>query len=694
MTTPATRSAPSEQTDGGFTHRQTVTILIGLMMGMFLAALDQTVVSTAIRTIADDLNGFSLQAWATTAFLITSTISTPLYGKLSDIYGRKPFFLFAISIFVIGSALCGLSRSMYELAGFRAIQGIGAGGLFSMALAIIGDIVPPRQRARYQGYFLAVFGISSVLGPVLGGLFAGANSILGVSGWRWIFYINVPIGLAALAVINRVLHLPHTRRDHRIDWPGAIALIIGLVPILIVAEQGRSWGWSSGRSLLCYAIGLVGLIMFYLAERAYKDDALLPLRLFRGRTFAIASFSSLVVGMGMFGAILVLPLYLQIVKGYSPTAAGLSTLPLVLGIMAGSVISGQTISRTGRYKIFPIIGTGLMVVGLFLFSLIGADTPLWKTALIMPIVGLGLGGNMQPIILAIQNAVSPREIGVATSSVTFFRQMGGTLGTAIFLSVLLTNLPGKIADAFRGVQGAPQFRAALAAHPDQAATLQAANSGHTDLNDTSFISRLDPVIAHPFKVGFSDSMSIVFLMGAAIMLVGFIVVLFLPELPLADRSASQARAAEDVSERAAEAEAARAGAPPVAVASLADGAVAAGSSADLRLDGAWDPRSNGAGGPRADGAGDPRANGAGDPHADGAGGQRSPGADALRADGDGAAAGDVRLDPDADERGRHVADGHDGEVRIPVDGPSGDGRHEAADEDQHERAAGRPSASS
>ena len=618
MTTPATRSAPSEQTDGGFSHRQTVMILIGLMMGMFLAALDQTVVSTAIRTIADDLNGFSLQAWATTAFLITSTISTPLYGKLSDIYGRKPFFLFAISIFIAGSALCGLSRSMYELAAFRAIQGIGAGGLFSMALAIIGDIVPPRQRARYQGYFLAVFGTSSVLGPVLGGLFAGANSILGISGWRWIFYINVPIGLAALVVVNRVLHIPHTRRDHRIDWQGAVALIIGLVPLLIVAEQGRIWGWSSGRSMLCYGLGIVGLVLFYLAERMCKDDALIPLRLFRGRTFTVATMSSVIIGMGMFGAILVLPLYLQIVKGYSPTGAGLATLPLVLGIMAGSVISGQTISRTGRYKIFPIVGTGLMVVGLYLFSLIGADTPLWKTALIMPIVGLGLGGNMQPIILAIQNAVSPREIGVATSSVTFFRQMGGTLGTAVFLSVLLSTLPGRIADAFNSVRGTPGFQAALAAHPDQAATLQAAGSGNADLNDTSFISRLAPVVAHPFKVGFSDSMSTVFLMGAAIMVVGFVIVLLLPEIPLADRSASQARAAEAQAEAGAAAEAAA-----VPGAAFAE-AVAERTEVALAERNESEPP-----------------------------------------------------DPDADERGRHTAHGHDGEVRVPVDGHAGEGRHEA-----------------
>jgi EmrB/QacA subfamily drug resistance transporter len=618
MTTPATRSAPLEQTDGGFTHRQTVMILVGLMMGMFLAALDQTVVSTAIRTIADDLNGFSLQAWATTAFLITSTISTPLYGKLSDIYGRKPFFLFAITIFIAGSALCGLSRSMYELAAFRAIQGIGAGGLFSMALAIIGDVVPPRQRARYQGYFLAVFGTSSVLGPVLGGLFAGADTILGVSGWRWIFYINVPIGLAALVVVNRVLHIPHERRDHRIDWQGAVALIIGLVPLLIVAEQGREWGWSSTRSLVCYGLGVIGIVLFYLAERMCKDDALIPLRLFRGRTFTVASLSSVIVGMGMFGAILVLPLYLQIVKGYSPTGAGLATLPLVLGIMAGSVISGQTISRTGRYKIFPIIGTGLMVVGLFLFSMVGADTPLWKTALIMPIVGLGLGGNMQPIILAIQNAVSPREIGVATSSVTFFRQMGGTLGTAVFLSVLLSTLPGRIADAFNSVRGTPGFQAALAAHPDQAATLQAAGSGNADLNDTSFISRLAPVIAHPFKVGFSDSMSTVFLMGAAIMVIGFVVVLLLPEIPLADRSAIQARAAEAQAEAGAAAEAAA-----VPGAAFAE-AVAERTEVALADRNEPDP-----------------------------------------------------LDPDADERGRHTAHGHDGEVRVPADGHAGEGRHEA-----------------
>lgn len=540
MSNPSTTRAgapPSAE----FSHRQIMTILGGLMMGMFLAALDQTIMATATRTIADDLQGFNLQAWATTAFLITSTISTPLYGKLSDIYGRRPFFLFAIGIFIVGSIACGLAQNMYELAAFRAIQGIGAGGLMSMALAIIGDIVPPRERAKYQGYFLAVFGSASVLGPVLGGFFAGADSIVGITGWRWVFFINVPIGLAAMAVVARVLHLPHTRTDHRIDWPGALTLIIGLVPLLTVAEQGREWGWDSGRAIACYVIGALGLIGFWFAERAYGPEALLPLKLFRNRTVAVGSTSSTILGMAMFGGLVTVPLYLQIVKGSSATLAGLQMIPFVLGIMTGSIISGQLIARTGRYRVFPIIGSSLMLVALGLFSLIGADTPLWRTMLIMVLMGLGLGGNMQPMITAVQNAVSPREIGVATSSVTFFRSMGGTLGTAVFLSVLFNVLPGKISGAYQSAQGTPEFQAALAANPQQAQVLQSATGGGA-LDDTSFLTRLSDVVAHPFKVGFSDCIQIVFLMAFAVMIVGLIVVLFLPEIPLNQRSAQQQRA--------------------------------------------------------------------------------------------------------------------------------------------------------
>src|SRR4051812_22473081 len=266
-------------------HRQIVVILSGLLLGMLLAALDLTIVSTSIRTIADDLDGLSVQAWVTTAYLITSTIATPLYGKLSDLYGRRPFFLLAISLFIVGSALCSLATNMYLLAGFRAFQGLGAGGLFSLALAIIGDIVPPRERAKYQGDFLAVFGSSSVLGPLVGGLLAGQDSILGIDGWRWVFLINVPIGILALIVVARVLHIPHSSRHHQIDYPGALALTVALVPLLIIAEQGRTWGWTSGRAIACYAIGLIGLGGFLLAERRIGDDALLPMRLFRRKTF-------------------------------------------------------------------------------------------------------------------------------------------------------------------------------------------------------------------------------------------------------------------------------------------------------------------------------------------------------------------------------------------------------------------------
>ena len=551
MTNPTTTAPAGAGTASGlsagrpsveFSHRQILTILAGLMMGMFLAALDQTIMATATRTIADDLHGFNLQAWATTAFLITSTISTPLYGKLSDIYGRRGFFLFAIAIFIVGSFLCGLSQNMYELAAFRAVQGIGAGGLMSMALAIIGDIVPPRERARYQGYFLAVFGTASVLGPILGGFFAGADTLLWVSGWRWVFYLNVPIGIAAMVVVAKVLHLPHHRVNHRIDWPGALTLIIGLVPLLTVAEQGRDWGWGSGRSLACYVIGALGLVGFVLAERAYKEEALLPLRLFKNRTVSVGATSSAILGMAMFGGLLTVPLYLQIVKGSSATAAGLQMIPFVFGIMAGSITAGQLIARTGRYRIFPIIGSVLMAIALGLFATIGADTPLWRTMLIMVVMGLGLGGNMQPMITAVQNAVSPREIGVATSSVTFFRSMGGTLGTAIFLSVLFNVLPGKISHAFDTAKGTPEFQQALQQHPDQAQVLQNATAGGGDLSDTSWINKLSDVVAHPFKVGFSDGIQVVFLMALIIMLVGLVVVFFLPEIPLAQRSAQQQRA--------------------------------------------------------------------------------------------------------------------------------------------------------
>ncbi len=537
----APTSAPSAPS---LTHRQIITILIGLLLGMFLAALDQTIIASSIRTIADDLQGLSQQAWATTAYLITSTIATPLYGKLSDIYGRKPFFLAAITIFVVGSVLCAFAASMTWLAIFRGVQGIGAGGLFSLALAIIGDIVPPRERARYQGYFLAVFGTSSVLGPVVGGFFAGADTILGVDGWRWVFLVNVPLGLLALVVVSRVLSMEHHRVDHRIDWLGAVLLSVTLVPLLLLAEQGREWGWTSLGSIACTAIGLGGLVGFLLAERAAGDEALLPLRLFRNRTVAVGSILNTIVGMGMFGILAGLPLYLQIVRGASPTEAGLLLLPLTAGIMTGSIVSGQLISRTGRYKIFPVVGAVLLTVGAFAFSRIGVDTPMWTTMVIMVVFGLGLGGNMQPLILAVQNAVDPREMGVATSSATFFRQVGGTLGTAVFLSILFSTAGDNIRKAFEEIVPTRDFQAALndpavVADPANAPVLQLLQSGQEPgagatgvLSDSSFLDDLDERLARPFLVGFSDSMDLVFLVGACILALAIVVVGFLPEVEL------------------------------------------------------------------------------------------------------------------------------------------------------------------
>jgi EmrB/QacA subfamily drug resistance transporter len=529
----ARAAAAAPGADGAFTHRQILTIIAGLMVAMFLAALDQTVVATAIRTIADDLDGYDLQAWATTAFLITSTISTPLYGKLSDIYGRRPFYLFAIAVFVLGSVLCGISDTMYQLAAYRAIQGIGAGGLMSLALAIIGDIVPPRERSRYQGYFMAVFGTSSVLGPVIGGFLAGQSSLLGLTGWRWIFIVNVPLGILAFAAVYRVLHLPHVRRDHRIDWPGALALVTFLVPLLIVAEQGRTWGWTSDRALVCYAIGAVGFVLFLLAERAYRDEALLPLVLFRNRSFTVASAGSVVVGAGMFGGLLLLPQYLQIVHGSSATVAGLQMIPLVAGIMTGAMSSGIAISKTGKYKIFPLAGTTLMATALLALSfVVDADTSVWTLAPFMVLLGVGLGFNFQPAVLAVQNAVPPNQLGVATSSVTFFRQMGGTIGTAAFLSLLFTRLPVEIEES---------VTAAAASDPRVAQALQSGQlQAGSDLSDTSFIQDLPSFLALPFKTGFANSIDLVFLIAAIVVALGFVVFLFLPQLALSNKSGIQA----------------------------------------------------------------------------------------------------------------------------------------------------------
>jgi EmrB/QacA subfamily drug resistance transporter len=551
MTTTATHEHRSSDE---LTPRQITIIIIGLMSGMFLAALDQNVVGTAMKTTADELHGLDQQVWVTTAYMITSTISTPIYGKLSDLYGRKKFFLTAITIFIIGSAMSAFATSMPMLSAFRAVQGLGAGGLFSLALAIVGDIVPPRERAKYQGYFLAVFGTSSVFGPIIGGFFSEAPNFLGITGWRWVFLINVPVGIFALVAVTLTLHLHHVKRQAVIDWLGAGTLIMGVVPLLLVAEQGRTWGWTSTNSILAYVIGVVGLAAFIWAERRAGDSALIPLKIFQNRTIVIALSGGFVIGAGMFGAMVTLPQYLQIVHGSSPTMSGVQLLPLVLGMMISSIVSGQMISRTGNLRIFPIIGVGLMAVSMLFLSRIGADTPWWQLITYMTIFGLGLGNTMQPLTLAVQSAVAPRDIGMATSAATFFRQMGGTLGVAVFLSLLFNTLGDNVKTAFVNAAKTPDFLAAVRdpnvlANPVNASFIKALTSGDTSVlssvsSDSSIISKLDPRLAYPFKVGFSQSMDLVFLVGAIVCAVGLVVLLFLPNVVLSGKSASAELRAE------------------------------------------------------------------------------------------------------------------------------------------------------
>jgi EmrB/QacA subfamily drug resistance transporter len=567
-------------------HRQILVLIFGLMAGMFLSSLDQTIVGTSIRTIADDLDGLSLQASVTTAYLITSTVMTPIYGKLSDIFGRRPLFLIAISVFLLGSLLAGTAQSMFELAGYRALQGIGAGGLMALPLAILGDILAPRERAKYQGYFLAVFATSSVLGPLIGGLFAGTPEILFVDGWRWVFLVNLPVGAIAVLLVVRFLHVPHTRHRVKIDWWGAATIVVGLVPLLLVAENGRDWGWGSPLAIGCYAVGALGLAAFVAVERLMGDAALIPLKLFRHPTFSMVTVLGVLVGFGMFGAMMTLPLYLQLVNGASPTESGFLMLPMILGLMISSIASGQIIARTGRYRVFPTIGSGVLAAGFLWFTFASVERPVWFMMIGMLLVGLGLGQLMQTLTIASQNSVGPREIGVATSSATFFRQIGGTLGVAILFSVLFTRIPDTIQAAFgRGdvlraaldaaldpaVATAPQNAAIMdqvyagivdpvtqqlpgvdladdrvragvldTVVPRVQEALGGANGGPVGASldgDTSFLTGADPRLTAPFLDGFADAAVTVYLVCLAVVLVAFVLSFFLKAPPLRTKSA-------------------------------------------------------------------------------------------------------------------------------------------------------------
>jgi EmrB/QacA subfamily drug resistance transporter len=528
---------------GVMTHRQIMFVLFGLMSGMFLSALDQSVVGTAMRTIADDLNGLSAQAWVTTAYLITSTIATPIYGKLGDIFGRRYLFITAISIFIFGSVISGFASSMYELAAFRAIQGVGAGGLFALALTILADIVPPRDRARYQGMFLAVFGTSSVLGPLIGGLLAGVDQFLGITGWRWIFLMNLPIGALALIMVISFLHIPHhEHQSKKIDWWGVVTIIIGVVPLLLVAEQGREWGWTSVNSITAYVTGVIGITAFIFIENKLKEDAILPLHLFKSSTFSLTTLLGVIVGVGMFGGMVSLPLVLQIVYGASPTEAGYLMIPMVMGLMTASIVSGRITSKTGKYKIFMIVGTALMALSYIYLSTLTYEWAIWQISIGMVVMGLGLGQMMQTLTIASQNAVEAKDIGVATSSSTFFRQMGGTLGVAVFLSILFNNLADKAPQMGAAIKQAIANNPGLAMLERNKEFFQAKNPAALIQNDSSFLKRISPELANPIKEAFAQSATSVFFSACLVVLGAFILSWFIKELALRTKSGVQEKA--------------------------------------------------------------------------------------------------------------------------------------------------------
>jgi EmrB/QacA subfamily drug resistance transporter len=501
VTVPA-GSAPTH-----FTHRQIMVILSGLMLGMLLAALDQTIVSTALPTIVGDLGGLDHLSWVVTAYLLTSTASTPLYGKISDLYGRRPVFQFAIVVFLIGSALAGASQEMWQLVATRAIQGVGAGGLMALVFAIIGDVIAPRERGRYQGYFGGVWGLASVAGPLLGGFFTEHLS------WRWIFYINVPLGLIALVVTSSVLHIPHTRREHSIDYPGAALLVGGVSSLLLgLVWGGNQYSWASGQVIGMLTAGAV-LLGGFLFWETRATEPILPLRLFRNSVFSVTSAVGFVVGLAMFGAVVFIPVYLQVVDGVTPTESGLLMLPLMLGILVASIGSGRVISKIGRYKAFPIAGTAVMALGMFLFSQLHTDTPHWQSGLDMFIVGAGLGLVMQVLVLAVQNAVNYSDMGVATSASQFFRSMGGTFGVAVFGTILNNRLAANLRDLLPAGATPPTGTGSLTSSPSRIAQLPAA-------------------VKAPVIEAFVRSLDTVFLVAVPFVLAAFALTWLIKELPL------------------------------------------------------------------------------------------------------------------------------------------------------------------
>ncbi len=494
----------------GLSHRRVLAIIGALMLGMLLAALDQTIVSTALPTIVADLHGGSHIAWVVTAYILAATVSTPLWGKLGDQYGRKGFFQASIVIFLVGSILSGLSDSMVMLIACRAIQGLGGGGLMVGAQAIVGDVVAPRDRGRYQGLFGAVFGVASVIGPLLGGIFVDGP------GWRWIFYVNIPIGAIALAVVAARVPGRLSRIHHDIDYIGIVVLSLGVTAlVLLTSLGGTTYRWGSPPIVILGVAGGVLLVVFALIERNAKEPVL-PLHLFSIRTFWVASTVGFIIGFAMFGAITFLPLFFQVVKGATPTTSGLLLLPLMAGLLVVSIGSGQIIARTGRYRAFPIAGTALITVGLYLLSRLTPSSNGLEQSAFLVLLGIGLGSVMQVLVLVTQNAVPHSELGVATSGATFFRSIGGSFGAAIFGAIFSNVLVGKLATQLHGV------------HLPSTVT-------STSITPAA-LAMLPKAVHDAFITAYSGSTQVVFLVAVPVGFLAFVFSWLLPHVELRGRA--------------------------------------------------------------------------------------------------------------------------------------------------------------
>ncbi|MFF1919961.1 DHA2 family efflux MFS transporter permease subunit [Streptomyces sp. NPDC058221] len=504
----AQQSSPPVPAPAPGEDRSTRSVLVAigaLLLGMLLAALDQTIVSTALPTIVSDLGGLEHLSWVVTAYLLASTAATPLWGKLGDQYGRKRLFQIAIVIFLVGSALCGIAQNMPQLIGFRAIQGLGGGGLIVLSMAIVGDLVPPRERGKYQGLFGAVFGATSVLGPLLGGFFTEQLS------WRWVFYINLPIGVVALAVIAAVLHIPVRRTKHTIDYLGTFLIAsVATCLVLVASLGGTTWAWGSAQIIVLAAVAVLLLIAFVLVERRAVEPVL-PLKLFRIRTFSLVAVISFVIGFAMFGAMTYLPTFLQVVHDITPTMSGVHMLPMVFGLLLTSTGSGQIVSRTGRWKIFPILGTGITAIGLLLLHQLTEDSSTLEMSLYFFVFGAGLGLVMQVLVLIVQNAVSYQDLGVATSGATFFRSIGASFGVAIFGTIFTNRLTDKLG-------------AALADRP-----LPPGVSAKGLAADPRAVGQLPGALRQPVLSAYSTSITDVFLYAAPVVLIAFLFAWLLKE---------------------------------------------------------------------------------------------------------------------------------------------------------------------